>query len=107
MTGSSTASQPRDGSDQHGAADHQSNKPAVLMTCSQSNDPQHSHDREHDDAPRVSGVHQRSQSRSGLRLASRILRLARHCHDGIPFYISSNNSTSYDLDAEAGAPSAI
>jgi hypothetical protein len=43
------------------------------MTCSQSNDPQHPHHGEHDDAPRVSDVGQCSQSRSGLRLTFRIL----------------------------------
>jgi hypothetical protein len=68
MAGLSTASQPRDDNDHHGAADHQSNKPAVLMACSRSNDPQHGHHREHDDAPRVSDVHQCSRSRSGLCL---------------------------------------
>src|SRR5580698_8705384 len=46
--GSSTTSQPRGHNDHHGAADQQSNKPAALMTCSQSNDPQHPHHREHD-----------------------------------------------------------
>jgi hypothetical protein len=84
MSGLSTTSQPRDYNDQHGSADHESNKPAGLMTCSQSNDPQHGHHREHDDAPSV------SDPRRGLGLASRILRWAPLGHDGSPFCRSSN-----------------
>ena len=57
MTGSSAGSQPRDENNQRGAADHQSNSPSLLMTGSQSNDPQHAQHAERDEAPRVPDVH--------------------------------------------------